>query len=205
MRRLSGYLKQHRVPDHHTQAAEQFIKRIGQPELTQHSEALHAALRSALNYKRKEMVYTAEEGLTVIKTPDFDVTLTLEQDADDPKRYVLTSLVNDFRRPEVLSNRNFVNVFCPVTDTLGIDFVQSVDVESKIDSIEEIPELAKYLHYQPDGSSLTLELPEAGMKVHMDADRMTFRLMGRRNLATLIEHVEMTLSTLFRTGMRIDS
>jgi len=203
VRRLSGYLKTHRVPDQHSSAAEQFIRRIGQPELTEHSEATHASLRAAFGYKRKEMHYSAEEGLTVIKTPDFDVVLTMEQDTEDFTRYVFSSRINDFRRPEVISESAFADAFNFMADVLAIEFPQSVDVEVKIDQIEEIPELAKFLKYQPDGSSLTLELPEAGMRVHMDADRMTFRLIGQRNLALLIGNVESTLATLFSSGMKL--
>jgi len=91
-----------------------------------------------------------------------------------------------------------------VVDTLAIEFPAMVDVEAKIDQIEEIPELAKFLHYQPDGSSLTLELPEAGMRVVMDAERMTFKLIGQRNLALLIANVETTLATMFRSGMELN-
>jgi len=203
VRRLSGYLKTHRVPDQCSQAAEQFIKRVGQPELTEVSESVHASLRSCFGYKRKEMDYTAEEGLTVIKTPDFDVTLMLEQDIDDPARYTLSSRANEFRRPEVVTESSFAEAFGPVADTLAIEFPTSVDVEAKIDQIEEVPDLAKFLRYQPDGSSLTLELPEAGMRVHMDCDRMTFKLIGQRNLALLIENVEVTLETLFSSGMEL--
>ncbi|MEM6884250.1 MAG: hypothetical protein AAF571_04405 [Verrucomicrobiota bacterium] len=203
VRRLSGYLKTHRVPDQCSQAAEQFIQRIGQSELTELSESVHAGLRSAFGYKRKEMDYAAEEGLTVIKTPDFDVTLMLEQDAEDPARYCLSSRVNEFRQPEVVTQDGFAAAFSTVADTLAIEFPAAVDVEAKIDQIEEIPELAQFLRYQPDGSSLTLELPEAGMRVVMDAERMTFKLIGQRNLGLLIENVETTLATLFSGGMKL--
>jgi hypothetical protein len=203
VRRLSGYLKTHRVPDQHSQAAEQFIKRVGQPELTELSESVHSELRSAFGFKRKEMIYSAEEGLTVIKTPDFDVTLMMEQDAEDATRYVLTSRVGDLKRPEVVTEDVFAEAFSGYVDTLAIDFPRTVDVEEKIDQIEEIPELAEFLRYQPDGSSLTLELPEAGMRVFMDADRMTFHLIGQRDLKQLIANVESTLATLFRSGMEL--
>ncbi len=204
VRRLSGYLKTHRKPDQHSQAADQFIKRIGQSELTEQSEALHAALRASFGYKRKEMEYSAEEGLTVIKTPDFDVTLMMEQDPEDPIRYLLSTRASDLRRPGVIREPAFATALGSYTDTLTIDFPKSVDVEKKIDQIEEMPELAAYLRYQPDGSSLTLELPEAGMRVVMDADCMTFRLIGQRNLPLLIENVETTLAALFRPGMELD-
>lgn len=204
VRRLSGYLKTHRVPDQHSQAAEQFIRRVGQPELTEHSEVVHANLRAAFGYKRKQMNFSAEEGLTVIKTPDFDVTLSTEQDDEDPGRYLLSSRVNDFRRPEVVTESAFAEAFGFMADILAIEFPQSVDVEAKIDEIEEIPELSQFLKYQPDGSSLTLELPEAGMRLHMDADRMTFRLIGQRNLTLLIANVETTLAALFRSGMELE-
>ncbi|MEM6600104.1 MAG: hypothetical protein AAF649_01820 [Verrucomicrobiota bacterium] len=204
VRRLSGYLKTHRVPDQCSQAAEQFIQRIGQPELTELAESVHAGLRSAFGYKRKEMDYIAEEGLTVIKTPDFDVTLILEQDAEDPSRYGLSARVNEFRQPKVVSEDTFAEAFGAVTDTVAIEFPAVVDVEAKIDQIEEIPELAQFLRYQPDGSSLTLELPQAGMRVVMNAERMTFKLIGQRNLALLIKNVETTLATLFNSGMELE-
>lgn len=203
VRRLSGYLKTHRVPDQHSQAADLFVKRVGQPELTELSEEIHASLRSSFGYKRKEMEYSAKEGLTVIKTPDFDVTLWMEHDPEGVKRYVLSTRVGLFQRPEIITENAFAAAFGAVADTVAIDFPASVDVEEKIDQIEEIPELAKFLTYQPDGSALTLQLPEAGMRVDMDAERMTFKLIGQRNLGLLIEHVETTLQTMFPSGREL--
>jgi len=201
VRRLSGYQKTHRVPDRHSQAAEQFIQRIGQPELTELSESVHSTLRSCFDYKRKEMDYSAEEGLTVIKTPDFEVILLMEQDEEDESSYCLSIRVGALQRPEVVLEDTFAEAFGTYTETLAIDFPEPVNVEDKIDQIEEIPELAKFLSYQPEGTSLMLELPEAGMRVSMNTDRMTFRLIGQRHLGQLIKNVEQTLATMANSGM----
>jgi hypothetical protein len=199
VKKLPGYKKNHHVPDEHFPAAEAFIRRIGHEEVEQLATRLHEGLRATFGFKRKEIMYDCADGTAVIKTPDFEVNLFMDQDPADAGQYRLVTEVSRIRQPELVLGAGFSQLFSRYCNTVVVAFSRSLSVEEKIDLIEELPALEPHLSYEPDSSSLTLKLPE--IHVFMDANGMTLSVPGSRDLQDLLAHAQSALNTLSASGV----
>ncbi|HEY4988866.1 MAG TPA: hypothetical protein VII09_03615 [Opitutaceae bacterium] len=201
VRRLSGFKKTHRVPDAHFSAADAFVRRAGHGEVKGQAEAIHEGIRSAFGHRRKDIGYACADGKASIRTPDFDVSLAIAQDAKDPGKYLLVTEISGFRRPAVVDEDGFSRVFSPYCDTVEIEFSRSLNLEEKIDDIEALPALRKYLVYEADSSSFTLALPRPEILIRATADRIAFSLLRRGNVKTLMGHTREALAALTGSGV----
>jgi hypothetical protein len=200
VRRLSGFRKVHSVPDRHFAAAEAFVRRIGHEEVKAQADTIHERLRAAFGFKRKDITYVCEDGAAALKTPDFDVSIGVTQDAADAASYILTTEVGSIRRPAVVDEPSFSEVFSAYCDTVVVEFDRALSVEAKIDAIEEVPELKAYLKYESDASSLTLDLPAPRLRVYVTATQMVFSSPGAGNLQTLVRSVQQALALMVNAG-----
>lgn len=203
VRRLRGFKKHHRVPDEHTGSTEAFIRRIGHDDVKEQSDEIHDCIRTTFGYKRKDINYDCDDGVATISTPDFDVNLSIDQDEDDPSAYILVIEVCPIRRPAVVSEDGFLDLFSQYCDTVVIEFSRSLNLKAKIDSIEDVPELAKYLNYKPDCSSFTLDLLNPNIRILVAPNRMTFTLPGSRDLQALLGNVQTALKVLSGSGVAL--
>ncbi len=80
----------------------------------------HDRIRRGFGYKRKEFEFTNDGAVASIKTPDFDLNVTLTQDPEDAERYLLRTEAVSFRRPEVVEEPPFL-------ETFAADFSESRD------------------------------------------------------------------------------
>jgi hypothetical protein len=203
VRRLSGFLKRHHVPDEHFDRADSFVRRIGHAELKQQADEIHERVRVTFGYKRRSLNYVCEDGAATIKTPDFDVNLSIAQDPDDATGYVLTTEVGVIRRTSVVMEEGFSEVFSPYCNTVLIEFNRPVDLADKIDQIEDLPALEPHLHAAADGSSFTLQLPQPAICIHVCATRMTLSLAGSKELSELLSSVQGALNVLADSGLAL--
>ncbi len=201
VRSLSGFKKGHHVPDRHSNATESFVRGVGHEEVKAQAEAIHERIRANFSYKRKDINYECDDGVAIIKTPDFDVNLLLVQNSDDAAGYVLTTEVGFIRRMEVVTEDGFSNVFSSYCDTVVIDFARRLDIEAKIDDVESIPEFKKHFKYEADCSSFTLDIPSHQIRIHVTADKMTISLVRSGNIKTLLRKAQSALATLGNSGV----
>lgn len=174
VRRLQGFIKsRHKEPDRLSDAAERFICNVGHDNVKQHAEQIYGKVTKAFGYKRKDVSYDCEDAQATIKTPDFDVTITIKQDEDDPGGYVITTEVGVFRRPQVIGETPFLDTFSSTCDRVVIDLARPIEIYNTIDAIEENEELAKHLEYAPNGDWLTLSLPQTQIVMHVTATTIT--------------------------------
>lgn len=155
VRKLRGYQKNHHVPDGHHDAAQAFVRKIGQENVKEAIDALYVNIRSLFGYKRREFDYTCEDGFGVIKTPDFDLQIYVDQCTKDAKNYVLTTEIVALTNPLIASDDRFHACFTHHCETLVVEFPSLINIDEKIDAIEAIPEIADCLDYEPDGSALS--------------------------------------------------
>jgi hypothetical protein len=203
VRRLSGFRKRHHVPEEHFDAADSFVKRIGHEEVKRQADEIHERARATFKYRRRSLSYVCEDGAASIKTPDFDVNLSIAQDPDDASGYVLTTEVGVIRRAAVVMEEGFSDVFSPYCDTVFIEFERPLDLADKIDQIEDLPQLEPHLHAAADGTSFTLQLPQPTICIHVSATRMTLSLAGSKNLRALLSRVQGALSVLSDSGLAL--
>ncbi len=205
IRKLSGFSKHHHVPDACSTAAQGFVRKIGHPEVESTAEGLHRDLRELFGYKRRELDYSCEDGSALIKTPDFDLEIYVDQSNEDPKNYVLSTTITHLHNPQIAQDSRFHQCFGHHCDRLEIEFAQAVDLEAKIDCIEAIPELADRLDYAPNASSFELKLPSLDLHIVVTETGMNFQLLMRPNLAKLLDHSQQAFEILTEAGFGLKS
>ena len=196
VRKLSGFRKHHHVPDEMGDATRAFVRRAGQEDVKALADDLYRDIRVAFGYKRREFDYSCEDGQAWIKTPDFDAQLRIDQDETSPKDYALTTELVHLHNEAIAADPRLHACFNAHCDRLVVDFPEPIDVEAKIDAVEAIDALADGLHYEPDGSAFTLDLPDLDLRIEVDAFHMSFQLLTLRNLAKLLDHSQRAFEIL---------
>ncbi len=172
------------------------MRKAGNPDVKDAADSLYADIRSLFGYKRREFDYTCEDGFAWIKTPDFDLHIRVDQCLEDPKNYRLTTEIVALHSDAIATDARFHSCFTHHCDQLIVEFVSPIQVEDKIDAIEDIPELAEALSYEPDGSAFELKLPKLDLHIHVNESAMTFSLLTLRNLGKLLDHSQKAFDIL---------
>lgn len=202
--RLSGFQKRsHRIPDRHSDAADGFIHKVGQTEVAELANSIHDELKETFNYKRKDLMLDLDVGSASITTPQFDVTIDIAQDPDDCEEFVLTVSVSSFRNAEIVFDKRFQTVFSIYCDTLFVEFERKVSISERIDQIEEDEMLAEHVSYDPDLSSLTLELPDHRLRLRMTTSAIEVTVPGAKDIGLLLTNYKKGTEMLTGVGIRL--
>ncbi|MGB0371915.1 MAG: hypothetical protein ACPGN3_11305 [Opitutales bacterium] len=200
VRKLAGYKKHHFVPDNHSDATQAFVRSVGSEKIKDLADTLFLTIRHHFELKRKQINYTCEDGYGYLATPDFTAELFIDQDPDNPAQYLETIQISQLHNEAIAQDPRLHACFDPHCDTLKIEFLGPINVEEKIDAIEDIPQLEQYLSYAPDGSFLDLKMREISLHLHIDSHSASFKLIGTRDLATLLTRSQETLNLLAPAG-----
>lgn len=200
---LEGFPQGFRPPEERNARNRSLVQRAGSAKVAAAAETLFRELRLALRYRRKQLEFACDEGGASIRTPDFDVVLTLDQDPEAAGNYRLTTEVSRFRTPEIPEGSSFVELFASRCDRVAINFGQPLSIGEKVDEIEENDDLAQFLDYDAACTWLTLRLPQ--LIVEVTPQRMICRLPGERNLAALIAQTQQALTRLAGVGAAGDA
>ena len=203
IRRLKGFRKHHQVPDAQYEATEDFVRKIGAEDVKLLADGLYNDIREAFGYKRKEFDYSCDHGLAEIKTPDFSAQIRIDQSENDPKSYLLTTELTELFSEAIAANPALHACFNAHCDVLSINFPSGINVEEKIDAIEEIEALDGCMSYEPDGSSFELKLRALDLHIRVDSCSMEFQLLTLRNLAKLLEHSQRAFDILTECGFEL--
>lgn len=199
---LRGFQAFHRQPEDCGPRARRFVQLAGSQDVADRAAELFDRIRRTFGYKRKELTLTCDESSASIKTPDFDITLTLIQDSEVAARYRLTTELSGFRREGLLESEDFAALFNGYCDTAAVAFATPIDLKAKIDQIEEHDDLAALLDYDASCSWLTLRLP--GLVIEVTRLQMTFKLPGDNNLRELIGQTRTALARLAGAGVVLE-
>lgn len=203
IRRLSGFLKHHHLPESVGDATRAFVRRAGREDVKALADGLYRDIRESFGYKRKEFDYSCEEGQGWIKTPHFDAQIRVDQNEDSPKDYLLTTELVQLHDEAIASDPRLHACFTAHCDQLIVSFPSPIHVADKIDAIESIDALAEHLSYEPDASAFELKLPELDLQIDVDADSMHFSLLTLRDLSKLIEHSGRAFEVLTDCGFEL--
>ena len=103
---LSGFKKGQWVPDSVNSATQSFVGSIAQKEVNDEIEQVFQSIRNTMSYKRKDL--TAESGRII--APDFEFSVAVAQDPEDPSSAVITrQLINI--SPAIVGDESFNEVF----------------------------------------------------------------------------------------------
>lgn len=128
--------------------------------------------------------------------------IDIAQDPDDHGGYVQTVSVSSFRNSEIVFDERFQDVFSGHCDTLVVEFERRVSVAKRIDLIEEDETLSEHLSYEPDQSSLTLDLPDPQLRVRMTASAIEVTVPRARDIGVLLRHYKKATEMLAGAGVR---
>ncbi|MDG1242853.1 MAG: hypothetical protein P8R37_05145 [Opitutae bacterium] len=201
VRQLKGYQKSHHLPDGHHSAAQAFVRKVGHDNVKELVDQFYTEIRSLFGYKRRDFQYTCEDGFGCIKTPDFDLQVRIDQCPADAKNYQLTTEITALHNAEIASDDRFHACFTHHCETLIVEFPGSINIDEKIDAIEDIEEIAQYLSYEPDGSSFELRLIPLDLQISVTESEMTFQLLTLRDLEKLINHSQKAFEILTAVGL----
>ena len=194
VRDLRGFTNRSLIPKDHNPSAAKVVENAGVEEVAAQSESLFGEIRRAFRYKRREIAFACEGAAASIRTPDFEVALTLTQHPELPGNYTFRTGISNLRSIEFARNEVFASIFEPFCDTVELAFPQPVDLEDAIDQIEEVDELAEYLDYDAQCTYLTLTFPKLVLEVR--AQQMRFRLPGIGDLLRLLNETESAIEKL---------
>jgi hypothetical protein len=197
IRRLAGFQSFHRVPNRIHAGADQFIQAIGQQELSQQVEQLHAELRQVFGYKRRSMSAACDDGQGQLRTPDFHVDLHIQQDPQSPKQYQIVTEVSVSKGSEMAEDPRFHRCFNALCDTLSFSSAHMLSIADCIDRIEELPELFEALSYPPDLSRLELMLVKMDLSMCCQPHCIEFQLIRNRDLSKLLQLSQKLLQEIF--------
>ncbi len=190
---LSGFTKFVKEPDSCTSRSAQFVESLGVKEVEDRATEIFDRVRQAFKYKRRELFFDKEGA---IKTPDFDVLVRLTQDPVTPNMYLLTNEVTVDRRPDVIGEPAFTEVFARYCNSVVLNLGGSLDIEAKIDDIEDVDSLRAHLEYDAECTEFTLRFPGTGIVLHATRDRLQFTLSGGGDLTALIQSAQAALAHL---------
>lgn len=203
IRRLKGFRKQHHVPDAQYEGAQDFVRRIGAEDVKLLADGIYSDIRETFGYRRREFDYTCHEGLAEIKTPDFTAQIRIDQCPDDVKNYVLTTELTELHNEEIAGNPALHACFNRHCDVLSVSFPSGINVEEKIDAIEDNEALRDCLSYEPDGTRFELKLPDLDLRIEVDEISMHFQLLTLRNLSKLLDHSQRAFDILTECGFEL--
>lgn len=196
VRELSGYRKPPIPLSTHSQWEQRFVENSGAIEVVKQATEIFEKIRSSFGYKRKDLDFSNDGSSATIKTPDFDVNVTLAQHPAAADDYVLKTEVAAFRRPDVIKDVNFLEIFTHYCDSVVIELTSELDLKAKIDQIEDIEFLADGLDYDPDCTEFTLRIPGLGIVLYATSSKIIFSLIGQGDLEKLIEDTQNAVARL---------
>ena len=196
VRELRGYTKPKTPLAMHNDWERDFVEKAGSGEVSAHATEIFEQLRESFRYKRKDLSFTNIASTASIKGPDFDVNISLSQDPDDAEKYLLTTEVRSFRNSTVIDDPNFLAIFTKYCKRIVFELDANLDLESKIDDIEENDALAAHLDYDPECTEFTLRLPEPGIVIYATGDRMVFSLDSQGDLKLLLGNTQKAFTQL---------
>jgi|TARA_B110000438_G_scaffold262651_2_gene274126 hypothetical protein len=195
---LKGFIKgSHHEPDTCFPAAEAFIRKIGRGEIEELAEGFFQSFRHDFGWKRKEIACTHEDAGSLLRTPDFELSLSLDQDSKEPRLYQQQVELSGFSSLETLATDTFSRCFHGHLDTVRINFTEALDLAAVIDEWEEKPEIEPLMEYPSDISSVLLRPSDTrGIELRLLSHEAEFRLIHGGDLRSLIVDTQAMLNEL---------
>ncbi|MBX9584682.1 MAG: hypothetical protein K2X87_30635, partial [Gemmataceae bacterium] len=129
-------------------------------------------------YKRKDLDVSAErDGLGFIRTPDFEYTLTVHVDPDDPTEVIWRREVGRLSDPGFVRSEGFAAIFGGMFDKLVFEFAVPVDVAEFVDRIEDDP--PEGVKVSVASGSEAAEVKLAGFGGRITVSRTAVEIEGR--------------------------
>lgn len=178
VKELTDWRKTFTVPDAASPRNRKFVARIATPDIKADLESVYALCREHLGLKRKDLELTAgDDGFGSLRTPDFEYTVTVGLDPDEPDLVTWRREVGQFADPAFVTGDGFDAVFGKLFDELAFEFAAPVDVPRLIDRLEDRPPKGLKVQAASDGSACEVTL--AGFVGRVTVGRQSLAVRGR--------------------------
>jgi len=189
IRKLSGFIKgSHKAPKHTGAYAEEFVRKIGQTDVNEDSEATYQRLRDIFGFKRKDIQTDSYDGGGTIITPFFDYNVTVAMNPDDASGYVLRREISNIREPHQLFSDEFVQTFPSDFDTLEFETKSEISIDNLIDKIEDLDDDSIQVTHDKDATYCEIELDSSNLTIHVTPRNFRLSLPHASSPKLLIEN-----------------
>jgi hypothetical protein len=168
---LSGYRKSHTVPERANDWARKYVNRVAAGDIKADLDNTFDMVREEFGYKRKDLDVSAErDGMGFIRTPDFEYTVTVSVDPDEPESVIWRREVGRLSGPEFVRSEAFRNVFGTTFNKLVFEFSSAIDVAEFVDRIEDAPPEGVKVSVASDSGAAVVALAGFAGKVSVTRD-----------------------------------
>jgi hypothetical protein len=171
---LTGYRKSHTLPERANDWARKYVNRIAAADIKADLDNTFDMVREEFGYKRKDLDVSAErDGLGFIRTPDFEYTVSVSVNPDEPQDVIWRREVGRLSGPEFVRSEGFRNVFGPTFNKLVFEFAAPVDVAEFVDRIEDAPPEGAKVSVASDSGAAVIALAGFAGRVSVTRDAVT--------------------------------
>ncbi len=196
---LAGFRKSHSLPDRANDWARKYVNRVAQPDIKADLDQTFDAVRETFGYKRKDLDASAErDGLGFLRTPQFEYTVTVEVNPDDPAEVVWRREISRVVDPAFVRSEGFAAVFGGRFDRLVFEFAVPVDVAEFVDRIEDAPPEGVKVHIASGADAAEVRL--AGFAGRVTMSRTAVTIEGRPGAGSLLDQFLAFLRTFRGVG-----
>lgn len=135
---LSGFRPYHRVPEQVNGATEAFVAGIASREVEEEIDSVFDLLREKMNYSRQELSSHTDVGSGSIVTPDFDYSVEITLDPEDPSTALLLRKLSNIKKPQLIDSAEFEAVFARRFSDLELTLKNKINVTEWIDVLEQM-------------------------------------------------------------------
>lgn len=193
IKKLSGFLKHHRLPEMANPTTTAFIRRAGEAMVSEETQDLFRSLRTAFAYKRRDVVVSEEVGLSDIMTPDFTAHLRLEIYESDPRQWSLALEVDEVKHEQSLHSEAFEAVFRARFDRVVCVATRPLSVEDIIDRVESME----------DPDSVTVDYPHDASACEVTLAGHSTTLLVESGAITLQGAAGITIAELLKAAAQL--
>jgi Caspase domain len=137
---LAGHRKSNSLPDRANDWARKYVARAAAADIKADLDSTFDMVREQFGYKRKDLDVSAErDGMGYIRTPDFEYTVSVSVNPDEPSEVIWQREIGRLSGPEFVRSEGFQAVFGTMFDRLVFEFALPVDVADFVDRIEDSP------------------------------------------------------------------
>jgi hypothetical protein len=171
---LTGYRKTHTLPERANDWARKYVHRVAAADIKADLDNTFDMVREQFGYKRKDLDVSAErDGLGFIRTPDFEYTVTVNVDPDEPAAVIWRREVGRLSGPEFVRSEGFRNVFGTMFNKLVFEFAVPVDVAEFVDRIEDAPPEGVKVTVASDSGAAVIALAGFAGRVSVTREAVT--------------------------------
>lgn len=168
VKNLGGFKKSHHtLPDAANATTNAFLGKICETELAAEAERLFQAVRTGLDYKRKDISLSVASPSALLKAKDFSVEILYALEPDEPSRYSVITTLSDLQNAELSRTESFSTIFAGRFTEISFVLKKGVSVEAVVDVIEAMgPEAGLAVSYPSDcrDCEITVENVDASVR-----------------------------------------